>query len=161
MQASKRLLRAHWAVTVLPLLALCLVAACVVWLAGQWLFGQLGPTARWVVGVALGLCALLLAALAFVFRRLLSFFISIPFKLRASMPRPEPRATVEGLGAEATVSFDRLGTPTVRAKSRLDAARALGYVTARDRLFQMDTMRRSGAGRLSEVVGRAMLERDT
>jgi penicillin amidase len=145
---------------VLPLLALCLVVAYALWLGGHWLVGQLGPTARWVAGVALGLCALLLAALAFKLRRLLSFFISIPFKLRASMPRPEAGATVEGLGAEVTVSFDRFGTPTVRAKSRPDAARALGYVSARDRLFQMDTMRRAGAGRLSEVVGRGMLERD-
>lgn len=145
----------------LPLLALCLAVAYVVWLAGQWLFGQLGPTARWVVLVVFGLCALLLAALAFVFRRVLLFFLSVPFKLRASAPRAEGRATVEGLGAEVTVSFDSFGTPTVRAESRADAARALGYVSARDRLFQMDTMRRAAAGRLSEVVGRAMLERDT
>src|SRR6185503_20683044 len=97
----------------------------------------------------------------FIFRRLLLFFASFPFKLRASMPRLEGRATIEGLGEEVTVGFDRFGTPTIRAASRLDATRALGYVSARDRLFQMDTMRRAGAGRLSEVVGRGMLERDT
>jgi penicillin amidase len=161
MQASKRLLRAHWAAVTLPLVALCLAVAYIVWLAGHWLAGRLGPTAQLVVGVVLGLCALLLVVLAFIFRRLLLFFASFPFKLRASRPRSEGRATIEGLSEEVTVTFDQFGTPTVRATSRLDAARALGYVSARDRLFQMDTMRRAGAGRLSEVVGRGMLERDT
>lgn len=161
MQASKRLLRAHWAAVVLPLVVLCLLVAYVVWIAGYWLAGRLGPTAQLVVGILLGVLALVVFALAFLFRRLLLFFASFPFKLRASMPRPERRATIEGLGAEVTVGFDRFGTPTISAASRLDATRALGYVSARDRLFQMDTMRRAAAGRLSEVVGRGMLERDT
>lgn len=161
MQTSKRLLRAHWAALTLPLVALGLLVAYLLWLAGSWLAGQLGPAARLVAGIVLGLFALAVLALAFVFRRLLLFFASFPFKLRASRPRPETRANVEGLGGEVTVGFDGFGTPTIRAASRSDAMRALGYVSARDRLFQMDTMRRAGAGRLSEVVGRGMLERDT
>lgn len=161
MQPLKRLLRAHWAVVLLPLILLVLVVACVAWLLYVKVAGLLGPTARLVAGVALGLVALLLAALAFKLRPLLFFLVSAIVKLRASRPRLERRATLKGLSESVTVTFDRHGVPTVEAESRPDAMRALGYVAARDRLFQMDMMRRAAAGRLSEVVGKGMLERDT
>ena len=51
-------------------------------------------------------------------------------------------------------------SPTSSQKSTDDAYRALGFVHARDRLFQMDFMRRLGAGRLSEVTGRPTLRLD-
>src|SRR5262249_4068608 len=52
------------------------------------------------------------------------------------------------------------GVVTIRAASEADAAFALGFVHAQDRLFQMDLTRRLGAGRLSEVVGSAALPTD-
>jgi penicillin amidase len=49
---------------------------------------------------------------------------------------------------------------TIRAGGEMDAAFALGYAHAQDRLFQMDLTRRLGAGRLSDVIGPATLKTD-
>lgn len=63
-----------------------------------------------------------------------------------------------GLGADtpdATIRRDGHGVPSIEAATLRDAYFALGYVHAQDRLWQMEGMRRLGAGRLSEVVGSA------
>lgn len=69
--------------------------------------------------------------------------------------------SLPGLSAPVTITFDRSGIPRIDGKSRVDVIRALGFVTARDRLFQMDLIRRMTAGRLSEIMGRATVEMDT
>lgn len=80
--------------------------------------------------------------------------------IRASLPVLEGKVTVTGLQRPVTVTSDAYGIPTIAADSRADATRALGYVTARDRLFQMDLLRRASAGRLAEVLGETMRETD-
>lgn len=80
--------------------------------------------------------------------------------LAASLPLLEGEYALRGLGGEARVEFDRLGIPAITAPNRADAFRLLGFVSARDRLFQMDLFRRSAAGELAEVVGAAGLESD-
>ena len=52
-----------------------------------------------------------------------------------------------GLDRPVRLLRDRFGIPHLLAESRPDAYRALGYAMARDRLWQMDLMRRLGAGR--------------
>lgn len=79
---------------------------------------------------------------------------------RASLPLLEGTADMPGLVASVTVESDEYGVPSIRAGSQLDAMRALGYLTARDRLFQMDMLRRRSAGRLAEVLGQAALDGD-
>jgi penicillin amidase len=69
--------------------------------------------------------------------------------------------TLQGLDAPVIIDFDRFGIPTIKAQSRLDAMRGLGYVSARDRLFQMDLLRRAAAGRLTEIFGKGVLKIDT
>ena len=66
-----------------------------------------------------------------------------------------------GLDQPVKVLFEADGTAHVVASTDHDVFLALGYVHARFRLFQMDLMRRQGAGRLSEVVGKAALDSDT
>ena len=58
------------------------------------------------------------------------------------------------------VSRDGLGIPHIKAHTLEDALFVQGYVTAEDRMFQMDVMRRLAAGDLSEVFGPATLEAD-
>jgi penicillin amidase len=58
------------------------------------------------------------------------------------------------------VSRDGLGVPHIKAKTLEDALFTQGYVTAEDRIFQMDAMRRLAAGELSEVIGPSALESD-
>jgi penicillin amidase len=67
---------------------------------------------------------------------------------------------IPGLGAEVRVTFDDRGVPTVRAASLLDAVRVQGYLVARERLFQMELMRRSADGTLAEIVGGSALPLD-
>ena len=63
-------------------------------------------------------------------------------------------------GLAADIAFDADGVPTIRAANERDAAIALGYLHARDRLFQMEMMRRNAEGRLSELAGPATLRLD-
>lgn len=78
----------------------------------------------------------------------------------ASRPVLDGQATVAGLAAEARVERDALGIATIRADSRLDAYRALGFVHAQERYFEMDLARRRAAGELAELLGPALVESD-
>lgn len=80
--------------------------------------------------------------------------------LRASLPMLEGDVRLDGLKAAVTVERDALGVPTIRAASRTDAARALGFLHAQDRFFQMDLLRRQPAGELAELFGERALESD-
>ena len=81
-------------------------------------------------------------------------------KLRASLPIRDGELQITGLDLPVTVDTDRFGIPTITASTQRDAALALGYVTAQDRLFQMDLLRRRASGRLSEIVGKIAVETD-
>ena len=81
-------------------------------------------------------------------------------KLRASLPIRDGELQIKGLDLPVTVTSDRFGVPTITASTRRDAALALGYVIAQDRLFQMDLMRRYATGRLSEIVGKIAVKAD-
>jgi penicillin G amidase len=70
------------------------------------------------------------------------------------------RGRIPGMGGEVTVVYDDRAVPHIFAASELDAYRALGYVTARDRLFQLDLQARAGGGTLTELLGAAALEAD-
>ena len=80
--------------------------------------------------------------------------------LRSSLPQTEGEISLPGLAAAVTVTRDAHGIPWIEAETQTDAYFALGFVHAQDRLFQMDIMRRTGAGRLSEIMGPDMLSRD-
>ena len=58
------------------------------------------------------------------------------------------------------IAFDDRMIPHIFAQNDHDAYYAQGYITARDRLWQMDFQTRYAAGRLSEVVGVKALELD-
>jgi len=74
---------------------------------------------------------------------------------------PQTSGTVTApVSGRVTIARDALGVPHISAASEDDAYFAQGYVTAQDRLFQMDGLRRLAAGDLSEIVGKAALELD-
>jgi len=95
----------------------------------------------------------------------LAFFIAVPAALAASgyawlatsLPEGNDEAEIPGLTAPVTVLRDSAGVPHIFAATPADA---FGFVHAQDRLWQMEAMRRLGAGRLSEVVGPAALPTD-
>lgn len=77
-----------------------------------------------------------------------------------TLPRTEGSFRLRGLDAPVDLSRDGTGIVTIRANDEADAAFALGFAHAQDRLFQMDLMRRLGAGRLSEVFGAVTVDTD-
>jgi penicillin amidase len=80
--------------------------------------------------------------------------------LGRSLPALDGAAPLAGLSAPVTVTRDALGIPTVSGATRLDVARATGFLHAQDRLFQMDLLRRRAAGELAELVGARALPVD-
>lgn len=64
------------------------------------------------------------------------------------------------LHSEVIVRRDERGIPYIEASNEEDLYFAQGYVTASDRLWQMDLLRRTARGELSEIFGRAALEQD-
>lgn len=80
--------------------------------------------------------------------------------LRTSLPETSGTVTVEGPAAPVEIVRDANGVPHIFAGNAIDAYFALGFVHAQDRLWQMEFMRRLGAGRLSEVLGESSLSAD-
>jgi penicillin amidase len=99
---------------------------------------------------------LLLALFVFLVAAIVTAWLLV----RGSVPQLDGELAMTGLSSPANVERDALGTATIRGNSRIDVARALGFVHAQERFFEMDLMRRAAAGELSELVGAAALPLD-
>ncbi len=104
---------------------------------------------RWVLLVGSGLLALLTGMGGWLY-----------VQLHGSLAQLDGAATLPGLSAPVAVERDRLGIPTIRGETRLDVARATGFVHAQERFFQMDLLRRTAAGELAALVGAVALNLD-
>ncbi len=105
---------------------------------------------RWLIGLGIVLVAIglpLLAAGWLVF---------------GSLPKTTGEITLAapGLSAPVTIGRDAAGVVTITAGNVADGYFALGFAHAQDRLFQMETMRRLGTGRLAEIVGEPAVQSD-
>ena len=79
----------------------------------------------------------------------------------ARLPAPDRRPIqLSGLSAEVTVRRDEHGVPHIQAANLDDLFAAQGYVTAQDRLWQMDMTRRYVAGEIAEVLGKSLVPHD-
>jgi penicillin amidase len=111
--------------------------------------GRLQPLPRWLrrtlVGVGLVLAALVITIAALIWRVL---------------PPQDDVLSISGVDDPVGVSFDSNDIPFIRASSPTDAATALGYIHARDRMFQMEMMRRAASGTLAALFGSAALPND-
>lgn len=72
---------------------------------------------------------------------------------RRTLPQTSGTITVAGLDHPVSVVRDQWGVPEITGADLHDVAFAQGYVTAQDRLFQMEFNRRVAAGRLAEMFG--------
>src|SRR5208283_1421060 len=79
---------------------------------------------------------------------------------RAALPVLDGDLRVAGLSAPVTVRRDTHGVPHIEAATQEDLFAAQGYVTAQDRLWQMDAFRRNANGELAEIMGPALLRHD-
>lgn len=78
----------------------------------------------------------------------------------STLPRRSGRARVRGIAAAVRIETDARGVPTIRATTIEDALFGLGWVHARDRLWQLEFQRRVGSGRLAEALGGKLLSTD-
>src|SRR5439155_6771512 len=79
---------------------------------------------------------------------------------RARLAALDGHVRLTGLDSAVEVRRDRWGVPHIYARTAHDVFFAQGYVAAQDRLFQMETWRRAGQGRLAEVLGSTYVTRD-
>jgi penicillin amidase len=79
---------------------------------------------------------------------------------QAALPQLDGDLHLAGLSAPVTVRRDAHGVPHIDAASENDLFFAQGYVTAQDRLWQMDVLRRSANGELAEVLGPSLIRYD-
>jgi penicillin amidase len=73
--------------------------------------------------------------------------------LKNTVASPSGTLAIAGLSAAVEVVRDKEGVPHIFAKSEDDLHCALGFIHAQDRLWQMELLRRTGQGRLSEMFG--------
>ncbi len=104
---------------------------------------------RWLRRVAIALAMGLLLALA-----------ALALYLWRATPAHDGALRVGGIAAAVSIGRDEHGIPTIRAASVEDAAFGLGFAHAQDRLWQLETHRRIGSGRLAEAFGRSALDND-
>ncbi|MFQ5946772.1 MAG: penicillin acylase family protein, partial [Anaerolineae bacterium] len=100
------------------------------------------------IGIGLGLIALVAVAGGYW------------YLFARSFPQTTGEIEVPGLESSVAVYRDRWGVPHIYAESARDLFFAQGFVTAQDRLWQMEFHRRAGSGTLSEVLGPGALEAD-
>jgi penicillin amidase len=80
--------------------------------------------------------------------------------LLSARPRLPRRTTIAGLEARVRIAVDAAEVPTVSARTECDAACGLGFAVARDRLAQLELLRRTAVGRLAELAGPDAVEQD-
>ncbi len=77
-----------------------------------------------------------------------------------SAQQPTNKIPIRGLHSEVTVRRDERGIPYIEARNDDDLYFAQGYITASDRMFQMDILRRNVRGELAEILGASALAED-
>ncbi|MGB0006537.1 MAG: penicillin acylase family protein [Candidatus Sulfotelmatobacter sp.] len=113
------------------------------------------PASRRSTGLRIFLSLLLLAVVLVTGVLVYAYFVA-----RSALPQLDGSLSVKGLSAPVNVTRDAHGVPAIEAANLEDLFFAQGYVTAQDRLWQMDVMRRFGSGELSEILGEDTLKID-
>jgi penicillin amidase len=113
------------------------------------------PVARRSTGIRVFLWLILVIALAAGGALVYAYLVA-----RSALPQLDGTLQVKGLASTVKVTRDGHGVPAIEATTLEDLFFAQGYVTAQDRLWQMDVMRRFGAGELSEILGEGTLKVD-
>jgi penicillin G amidase len=109
----------------------------------------------WRLFSRIGLVLILLALMAGV-----AGYLWFRSAQTAAMPKLDGTIAVEGLSAPVNVIRDKQGVPHITAASMEDLFMAQGYVTAQDRLWQMDITRRYAAGEIAAALGPKLVETD-
>ncbi len=101
-----------------------------------------------------------IAAFITIFLVVTAFAIFSYILVNQSLPNYKVTITTNKIANETKIFRDSLGVAYIDAQNDYDAAFALGYAHAQERLFQMDVIRRAASGRLSEVFGKSTVPYD-
>ncbi len=104
---------------------------------------------RWLKRIFLGLIAIVAIVAG-----------AVAIYVWASVPTDDAQYAIKAQIAETTITLDADGIPTIQAKSERDLSFAVGFMHARDRLWQLEMNRRIGRGELAEILGPKALETD-
>ncbi len=91
--------------------------------------------------------------------RLVVVFHTLVFLSFSAIGQPTA-VSIAGLKETVTVRRDARSIPYIEAASDADLYFVQGYVTAKDRLWQMDLLRRVARGETAEIFGKQTLEED-
>jgi penicillin amidase len=80
--------------------------------------------------------------------------------IHSKQPVRNGELALNSLKAPVSVRYDERGVPHIKAENQDDLYRALGYVHAQDRLFQMEILRRLARGELAEILGPKLINTD-
>ncbi len=95
------------------------------------------------------------------FSLLLVIAIAVSFWfVQNTAPKTKGEMILSGLEESVSIYRDESGIPHIEASSTKDLFMAQGFVTAQDRMFQMDLSRRQASGTLSEVIGESTIDKD-
>lgn len=79
---------------------------------------------------------------------------------KKELPESDITLSLPGMEMPASIHRNDVGVPTITAKTDHDVFFAMGYLHAQDRLWQLEIQRRTGRGRLSEILGSGTLRQD-
>ena len=79
---------------------------------------------------------------------------------KSALPDYNQNIKIAGLNSDVKVYRDRHGVPHIVAQNEQDLYTVVGYLSAQDRLWQMDLLRRVTQGRLSEIFGKDLIDTD-
>lgn len=80
--------------------------------------------------------------------------------VRQTYPAPNYSATLSGVKAPVDIYMDALGVPHIFAQNDEDVAFSIGFLHGRDRRFQVELLRMASQGRLTELLGKELLDTD-
>lgn len=86
--------------------------------------------------------------------------LAVYLRMRKSLPLTQGELKLKGLKNPVSIKYDEIGAPHIKAESLEDAYFAQGFVTAQDRLVQMEIMRRISRGQMAEIIGKLGVEID-
>ena len=109
-----------------------------------------GSTGKKILKWAIGLVLVLVVSIG----------VGVYVYLRSTLPEYNGEIIADGITGEIEIIRDSFGMPHIYAATDEDAAFALGYCTAQDRLFQMELIHRSIRGRLAEALGEKFVDID-
>ena len=104
--------------------------------------------------------SILLALIALVIIAVIILAVVLTGIKRGAIPQYKGDLKITGLTSEVTVYRDERGLPSIYAANEHDLYFSVGYVMAQERLWFMDLIRRVTTGRLSEIMGKDLVETD-